>query len=84
MQNFVKVEIGAFESFGRKFYKKNKILLFLPKITINQFEQIREMLIKNDEFWFDLTGFQSKMTEIWTKITQYRQKMTNSTSLLDF
>ena len=74
MQNFVKVEIGAFESFGRKFYKKNKILLFLPKIAINQSKQKWKFLIKNGGIWFDSIEFQSKLTEIWTKTTNYRQK----------
>ena len=38
MQNFVEIEIGAFESCGRKFYKKNKISLFSPKIA-KKYEQ---------------------------------------------
>ena len=74
MQNFVKVEIGAFESFGRKFYKKNKILLFLPKIAINQSEQKWKFLIKNGGIWFDSIEFQSKLTKIRPKTTKYRQK----------
>ena len=74
MQNFLKVEIGAFESFGRKFYKKNKILLFLPKIAINHSEQKWKFLIKNGGIWFDSSEFQSKLTNIRPETSIYRQK----------
>lgn len=60
MQNFVEIEIGAFESCGRKFYKKNKISLFSPKIAKN----VSKNGSGKARFWSEIAKFDSGITKI--------------------
>ena len=60
MQNFVEIEIGAFESCGRKFYKKNKISLFSPKIA-KKYEQKWK---QKTRFWSEIAEFDWGITKI--------------------
>jgi len=50
MQNFVWFEIGAFESFGRKFYRKNNISVLNKNCQKDEIEENLTFLMKNQSF----------------------------------